>query len=113
MLINIAFSEKVLIFEPYQLRDIARQCSENQANILKNKRSSPARFRDADQWTLGDLKALRRQTDDLEDDTLKMEDESLALKTRIAELQSLLLKGQCFLSAIFDRIWTYDHDKHS
>jgi hypothetical protein len=52
-----------------------------------------ARFRDVDQWSLGDLKALRRQTDDLEDDTLKLEDESMALKTQIAELQTLLLKG--------------------
>lgn len=76
-----------------KLREIARLCAENQAEIVRNKRSGPARFRDVDQWTLGDLKALRRQTDDLEDDTLKLEDESLALKTQIAELQSLLLKG--------------------
>ncbi len=46
------------------------------------------------EWGLADLKALRRRTDEQEDDTLTLEDKSLNLKTRIAELQSLLLKGE-------------------
>ncbi|KAF9519989.1 hypothetical protein BS47DRAFT_1264915, partial [Hydnum rufescens UP504] len=49
---------------------------------------------DVSGWSLGDLKALRRQTDALEDDTLILEDQSLALKSEIAELQSLLLKAE-------------------
>jgi hypothetical protein len=45
-------------------------------------------------WSLGDLKALRRCTNALEDDTLTLKDQSLSYKAKVTELQGLLLKGE-------------------
>lgn len=45
-------------------------------------------------WSLGDVKALRRCTNALEDDTLTLKDQSLSYKSKVTELQGLLLKGK-------------------
>ena len=65
-----------------------------QQKIAASRQSGTVRFDQRSEWGLADLKALRRRTDEQEDDTLVLEDKSLNLKTRVAELQSLLLKGQ-------------------
>lgn len=77
----------------FKLVGIAIKVANNHQGIRNKKRDGPADFSDVDRWSISDWKSLRRQTDDMEDDTLKLEDESLSLKTEVAELQSLLLKG--------------------
>ena len=52
-------------------------------------------------WTLGDLPRLKTLAKTKEEDTLSLTDESFAMKRKIAELQSLMLKGESSFSLVF------------
>ncbi|KAF8340014.1 uncharacterized protein EI90DRAFT_3038800 [Cantharellus anzutake] len=80
--------------ELQELQHVTQDCANAQRDITASKHSGNMRFDQRSEWSLADLKVLRRRTDDLEDDTLMLEDRGLKLKTRVAELQSLLLKAE-------------------
>lgn len=82
-----------------QLQTAARSYSQFQREAGKPS-SQVGDFDTQPAWTLGDLPRLKSLAKAKEEDTLSLTDESFAMKRKIAELQSLMLKGESHLSPL-------------